>query len=132
MNPPTFGFLERLGVSPLLSTTPVVEHTRSQITTVDASSLLGTSMTQVTQTQPLASTSPTADESGNILASLIPHMHTLSALLVRPIDHMANSQVIQITTFTQATQPTSPTLLMRSSPLPLIGGQSSMGGQPLA
>jgi hypothetical protein len=40
--------------------------TLAQITTVGASSLLGTSMTQVTLTQPLASTSLSAHGSGNI------------------------------------------------------------------
>jgi hypothetical protein len=87
-------------------------------------------VTQVTLTQPLASTSPSTHGSSNIPASLIPHMHTPSDLLGHPISHMANSQVIQTTTFTQATQPTSPTLQMGSSPIPFIGGQSSVGGKP--
>jgi hypothetical protein len=42
--PTTFGFPEGLGVSPPLSTTPVVDPARAHITIVGASSLLGTSM----------------------------------------------------------------------------------------
>jgi hypothetical protein len=67
---------------------------------------------------------------GNILASLVPHMHTPSALLGHSIGQMANSQVIHTTPITQATHPTSPTLQMGSSSIPFIGGQSSIGGQP--
>jgi len=56
-----------------------------QITTVGASYLLGTSVTQVTLKQPLVSTSPFAHGKNNILVSLLPHMHTPSDLLGRPI-----------------------------------------------
>jgi hypothetical protein len=119
MNPPIFGFPEGLGNS-YFSTTPVVD-------TVGAYSLLETSVTQVTLTQPLTHSSPLAHESGNIPASFFPHMHMPSALLGRPIGQMANSQVIHTTMVTQATQPPSHTSQIST---PYIGGQSSMGGQP--
>jgi hypothetical protein len=57
MNPLTFDFTEGLGVSPPLSTTLVVDPARAQTATAGASSLLGTFVTQVTLTQPLANTS---------------------------------------------------------------------------
>lgn len=59
-------------------------------------------------------------------------MHIPSDLLGHPIGQMANNQAIQTTTFTEAIQPTSPTLQMGSSSIPFIGRQSSMGGQILA
>jgi hypothetical protein len=67
MDPLIFGFLEGLGNS-YFSTTPVVD-------TVGAYSLLETSVTQVTLTQPLSHSSPLAHDSGNIIASFFPHMH---------------------------------------------------------
>jgi hypothetical protein len=121
MNPPIFGFPEGLG-NLSLSTTPVVD-------TFGASSLLGTSMTQVTSTQPLENTFPFTHGLGNIHASLFPHMHMPSASLGQLIGQMANSQFVHTTTVTQVTQPPSQTLQMST---PYIGGQSSMEGQPLA
>jgi hypothetical protein len=121
MNPSSFGFPEGLG-NLYFSTTHVVD-------TIGASYLLETSVTQVTPTQPLMHTSPFAHGSGNILASLFPHMHTPSALLGHSIGQMANSQVIHTTMVTQATQPPYHTSHIST---PYIGGQSSMGGQPLA
>jgi hypothetical protein len=119
--PTSFGFPEGLG-NLSFSTTPVVDI-------VGASSLLKTSVTQVTLTQPLAHTSPFTHGSGNILASLFPHMHTPSALLGHSISQMVDSQVIHTTMVTQATQPPSHTSQIST---PYIGGQSSMGGQPSA
>jgi hypothetical protein len=101
MNPSSFGFLEGLR-NLKFSTTPIVYI-------VGASSLPKTSVTQVTLTQPLAHTPPFAHGSGNIHASLFPHMHTPSDLLGRPIDQMVDSQVVHTTTVTQATQPPSHT-----------------------
>jgi hypothetical protein len=121
VNPSSFGFPEGLG-NLSFSTTPVVD-------TVGASSLPETSVTQVTLTQPLAHTSSFAHGSGNIPASLFPHMHTPSALLGHSIGQMANSQVIHTTMVTQATQPPSQPSQIST---PYIGGQSSMGGQPSA
>jgi hypothetical protein len=130
MNTLKFEFTEGLGVSPPLSTSHVVA--RVNIAIVGAYSLLGTYVTQVTLTQPLLNTSLFAHGSGNILSSLVSHMHTPSVLLGHPIGHMDNSQFIHTTTITQDTQPTCPTLQMGSSYIPFIGGQSSWGGQPLA
>jgi len=99
MNPSYFCFPKGLG-NLSLSTTPVVD-------TASASSLLRTTMTQVTLTQPFVSTYPFTHGSGNIHSSLFPHMHTLSDLLGRPIGQMADSQVVQKTMVTQANQPPS-------------------------
>jgi len=119
MNPSYFGFTEGLGKS-YFSTTLVVYND-------GASSLLKTLVTQVTSTQPLAHTSSFAHESGNILASLFPHMHKPSSLLGLPIGHMISSQVLHTTIVTQSTH-----LPYHTSHIitPYIGGQYSMGGQP--
>jgi hypothetical protein len=97
--------------------------TLAHITTTGASnSLLGTSVTQVTPTQPLTITFLSAHGSGNILASLIPHMQTPIDLIGYPISMMSNNQVVQTTAFKQATQPTYLTLQMGSSPIPFVRG----------
>jgi hypothetical protein len=119
MNPLIFCFHEGLGNS-YFSTNPIVDI-------VGAHSLLETTVTQVTLTQPLVHSFPLAHESGNILASFFPHMHTPSDLLGHHIGQMANSQVIHTTMVTQATQNPSHTSQINT---PYIGGQSSMGGQP--
>jgi hypothetical protein len=121
MNPSSFGFPEGLGNSSF-STTHVVD-------TVGASSLPENIIDPGNPTQPLAHSSPFAHESGNIPASLFPHMHTPSALLGHSIGQMVSSQVIHTTMVTQDTQPPSHTSHIST---PYIGGQSSMGGQPSA
>jgi hypothetical protein len=119
MNPPIFGFPEGLGNSSF-SKAPIVDF-------VGAYSLLETSVTQMTLTQPLTHSYPLAPKSGNIPASFFPHMHTPSALLGHPIGKISNSQVIHTSTITQYAQPPSHTSQIST---PYIGGQSSMGGQP--
>ena len=56
-------------------------------------------------------------------------MQTPIDLIGYPISMMSNNQVVQTTTFTQAIQPTSPTLQMWSYSIPFIRGQSSTRGQ---
>jgi hypothetical protein len=60
-------------------------------------------VTQVTLTRPLANASLFSHGSSNILASIVPHLHTPSDLLGGSMGQMANSQVIHTTTITQAT-----------------------------
>jgi hypothetical protein len=55
-------------------------------------------------------------------------MNTSSDLLVHPIVQMTRSQFFHTTTDTQATQCPSQNLQIN---IPYIGGQSSMGDQPL-
>jgi hypothetical protein len=121
VNPSSFGFpkeLENLS----FSTTPVVD-------TVGASSLLKTLVTQLNLTQPFAMTSPFTHGSGNIPASLFPHIHTPSTLLGHSIGHIVEIQVVHTTKVIEYTQPPCQPFHMST---PYIGGQSSMGGQPLA
>jgi hypothetical protein len=132
MNPLRFESTEGLGVSPPLSKTQVVDPAREKTAIVGASYLLGTYVTQVTLTQPLANITLFSHGLGNIPSSLVRHMHTPSALLGHSISQMATNQVIHTISITQATHPTYPTLQTGSSYIPFIVGQSSMGGQPLA
>jgi hypothetical protein len=118
LNPSSFGFPKGLG-NLFISTNPIVD-------TFGASSLIGASMTHVTQIQPLMHTSPFAHGLGNIPASLFPHMCTPSDLLGCSISHMIGSQVVHTTTVIQATQPPSHTSQMSK---PYIESQFSMGGQ---
>jgi hypothetical protein len=119
MNPSIFSFSEGLGNSSF-STNLVVD-------TVGDSSLPKTLVTQVTQIQPLAHSSPFAHESGHIPTSLFPHMHTPSALLGCSIGRMAIGKVVHTTMVTQVTQPPFNTSQIST---PYIGGKSSLGGQP--
>ena len=68
----SFDYIDGICIPPMDPKIVALAH----ITIVGASSLQETSMTQVTLTQPLASTSLSTHRLGNIHASLIPHMHT--------------------------------------------------------
>jgi hypothetical protein len=120
MNPSSFGFSK--GLRNYSSSTTLV------VDTVGAS-LLGTSTTQVTLTQPFVNTFPFLHGSGNIHVLLFTHTHTPSALVGHPISHMVGCQVVHTNIVTQPTQPPSQPSQMST---PYIGGQYSMGGQPLS
>jgi hypothetical protein len=119
VNPSSFVFPEGLR-NLYFSTTHVVDI-------VGSSSLLENIDDPSNPTQPFTNTSPFAHGSGNIIASIFPHMHTPSALLGCPISHMVGSQVVQKNMITQSTQPPSHTFHIST---PYIGGQSSIGEQP--
>jgi hypothetical protein len=92
MNPPSFGFPEGLG-NFSFSTNHVVD-------TICTSSLLETSMAQVTPNQPFVHTYPFAHGSCIIIVSLFTLMHTPSDLLGHSISQMVDSQVVHKTTVT--------------------------------
>jgi hypothetical protein len=117
MNPSSFGFPEVLGNLSLSKTHVVVIF--------GASFLLKTLVTQANPTQPLVHSSPFTHGSGNILASIFPHIHTPSALLSHSFSQMVGSQVIHTTTVAQDTHPPYHTSHIST---PYIGSQYSMGG----